>query len=437
MNTVPFKFPSKSKKLFILTMWYSKYLKIHPKKNNTVLELSGKVQKYDWGKKGHQSMVAELYKNVHKDFEIENGTPYAELWFGANVKAPSDIKNEGKNLLELLKEKPEYLGEKIKSVFGKEKLPFLFKILSIEKALSIQVHPDKEMAKQLHSKFPDVYKDNNHKPEIAVALTPFEALCGFRPYNEIKKFFEVIPELGDLIGADLCEIFINSSEDVSKTALKNCFCSMMTKPQEVISRLLNNFLSRSKDLDVRERELQLCGLVERLNSQFPEDVGCFAVFFLNYLSLNPMQAVFLAANIPHAYLSGDCVECMACSDNVVRAGLTPKFKDVETLCAILNYDGESAHSKLFLPQIENEYIHIFKPPVEDFAIVKIDIKQKMSEFELIPRETASIFLVISGSAKLNKMHLISGSSLFIPAAECVKLKDLSNDFLAFQAVANV
>jgi len=83
-------------------------------------------------------------------------------------------------------------------------------------------------------------------------------------------------------------------------------------------------------------------LLLRLNSQFPGDVGCFCVFFLNYLTLEPGQAIFLAANMPHAYLSGDCVECMATSDNVVRAGLTPKYRDVNLLINMLTYESGPA-----------------------------------------------------------------------------------------------
>lgn len=80
---------------------------------------------------------------------------------------------------------------------------------------------------------------------------------------------------------------------------------------------------------------ELALLLER---QYPDDVGVFASFFLNYIKLVPGEAVYLAANVPHAYISGECIECMATSDNVVRAGLTPKFRDTETLCSMLTYE---------------------------------------------------------------------------------------------------
>lgn len=110
-----------------------------------------------------------------------------------------------------------------------------------------------------------------------------------------------------------------------------------------------------------------------MNEQFPNDVGSLSLFFLNVIQLEPGQAIFLPAKEPHAYLSGDCIECMACSDNVVRAGLTPKFKDVETLLTMLNYVGSTGQSKIFQPQIIDEHSLLFAPSVDDFAVVKIQV----------------------------------------------------------------
>jgi mannose-6-phosphate isomerase len=81
-------------------------------------------------------------------------------------------------------------------------LPFLLKVLSIRKALSIQAHPDKELARKLHNEFPKIYKDPNHKPEMAIALTPFEAFIGFRPLEEIKSHLETYPELATIVGSE-------------------------------------------------------------------------------------------------------------------------------------------------------------------------------------------------------------------------------------------
>lgn len=78
-------------------------------------------------------------------------------------------------------------------------------------------------------------------------------------------------------------------------------------------------------------------LILRLEKQYPSDIGVLAAFLLNHVKLSPGEALYLGANEPHAYIYGECIECMATSDNVVRAGLTPKERDVQTLCSMLTY----------------------------------------------------------------------------------------------------
>lgn len=111
----------------------------------------------------------------------------------------------------------------------------------------------------------------------------------------------------------------------------------------------------------------------RLQNDFPNDVGSLSLFFLNIVRLQPGQAIFLPAKEPHAYLDGNCIECMACSDNVIRAGLTPKFKDVEQLLTMLNYDGAVATTKLFQPIRSDSHTETFVPTVSDFAVARIQV----------------------------------------------------------------
>ena len=145
--------------------------------------------------------------------------------------------------------------------------------------------------------------------------------------------------------------------------------------------------------DENQRALYYADLIEHLNDEFPNDNGILMIYFLNYIQLKPTEAIYLAANEPHAYLSGgewstvyiylpkktdvihfsDCIENMACSDNVVRAGLTPKFIDIETLCSMLNYKGEEPTKKLFAPIDEDKYTKLYKPPVIDFAVAGIQV----------------------------------------------------------------
>ena len=154
----------------------------------TVMELKGSIQKYAWGKKGSTSLVAQLAKSSG-DLEINENENYAELWIGTHPSGQAVLVDSGKPLAELIKEDPSVLGAKVVERFGPT-LPFLLKVLSVEKALSIQAHPDLELAKKLHASFPDIYKDPNHKPEMAIALTPFEVMCGFRSVDKIVSYLK-------------------------------------------------------------------------------------------------------------------------------------------------------------------------------------------------------------------------------------------------------
>ncbi|KFW90477.1 Mannose-6-phosphate isomerase, partial [Phalacrocorax carbo] len=148
----------------------------------------------------------------------------------------------------------------------------------------------------------------------------------------------------------------------------------------------------------------------------------------------PMQrqtgrAMFLGANEPHAYLHGDCVECMACSDNTVRAGLTPKFIDVLTLCEMLNYTPAPSSSKIF-PATQSQLdpsVYLYDPPVPDFAIMRIEIPSSIKLYLVSAMDSASILLVIQGTAvgtstaAASEMTLRRGSVLFISANESISL----------------
>ncbi len=138
----------------------------------------------------------------------------------------------------------------------------------------------------------------------------------------------------------------------------------------------------------------------RLASEYPNDVGCFVVFLLNCFSLQKGEAIYLAANVPHAYLFGEGVECMACSDNVVRAGLTPKFKDVDTLCSMLDYtmrsadENKLASTRTHLSQ-DKTYLTEFRPTVDEFSIQQIHITGENKETDfLIPKSNSGSILIV-------------------------------------------
>nr|XP_053635227.1 LOW QUALITY PROTEIN: mannose-6-phosphate isomerase-like [Cherax quadricarinatus] len=407
------------------------------------MELECAVQRYAWGVKGSRSSVAQLAKAMQPDLEVADDEPFAELWMGTHPSGPSIIKATGETLGNFINKQPEVLGSLLIDKFG-EQLPFLFKVLSVDQALSIQAHPNKRHAEQLHKERPDVYKDPNHKPEMTIALTPFQALCGFRPAQQIKKHLKELPELRKVVGEDEADSFI---ENPTEDNLKACFSAMMNSPKDVIASALSDQLQQFSEMESSERGDLLCNLFTTLHEKYPGDVGCFSIYLLNYLTLQPGDAMFLGPNIIHAYLLGDCIECMACSDNVVRAGLTPKYQDVETLVSMLDYGMVSSESKKFEGFKMDGYTTLYNPPVPDFAVDMIEIPVGVEQYTLRPIESASIVLVVEGSAEDVEVspacpgevpHATSverGSVLFLVAEQSLTLKLRSGTrFLAFRAL---
>lgn len=386
-----------------------------------MLKLDCAIQAYAWGKRGTNSCVAKFKESQNKEFKIDENKSYAELWMGTHSNGPSMISGETKMT-------------KLKEYIKNEELPFLFKILSVNQALSIQAHPNKRLAQILHSNDPKNYPDSNHKPEMLIALTKFQALCGFRPCEEIKTHFDKIPEL-----AKLCEEkFTDGDED----SLKKCFSSMMNRDEIFIRDIFEDFLKNYKNYSI---DSKLIELFNRLHTEYPFDIGCFSIFLLNYFELEPNEAIYIQANVPHAYLYGDGVECMACSDNVVRAGLTPKFKDVKTLVDMLDY--KMSKVNLVEPIKQNEYIFEYKPLVDEFSVQRIEILSKEEEinFMLPVMNKYSILIIIKSDNVLfddghHQSELNNGLVFFIDKNIQIQVKALNSDqssyLLAYRAYVN-
>merc|ERR1711953_182887 len=385
------------------------------------------IQNYAWGKVGASSKVAQLATNADNNFSVGDSTPYAELWMGTHPKAPARLARNEQKLSDFISSKPERLGDVIRSNFG-DNLPFLLKILSVNQALSIQAHPNKKHAEILHVKDPAHYPDSNHKPEMCIALTEFTGLCGFRPQNETVQFLLNVPELAVLIGdIDLK----NASPEVYPKLLKNAFTKLMNTPKEEISAKANALVARMKtnsDSDADSKYLK--SLLLTLNEKYSGDVGLFNIYFLNYVVLQPGEAMFLRANLPHAYLSGDCVECMACSDNVVRAGLTPKFMDVDTLCEMLDYTPKNANANKFTAQSCVNGVSTFNPDVPDFAVQQIELQE--GKYHLASVSSASITIVTSGKAKINDQHIEAGLVFYQSSNQSLEM-NIEEDIVAYRA----
>ena len=234
------------------------------------MELIGDIKNYEWGKLGRDSEVVKLAELNDESFVSDSAIPYSELWIGDHISGQSKVKCTG-----------ELLGDFItkdvaNNIGGQEKLPFLFKVLSIRKALSIQCHPNKEEAEKLHAAHPDLYKDPNHKPELAIALTPFQALCGFRPHDEIYKELKSYEEFVLLLGSDNIELINTQGTE----GLKTCYSKLMKSIDQDLKKCIDGLISKFMG-----RQDKMAQIFLQLHQDFPYDVGSLSLFFLNLIEL--------------------------------------------------------------------------------------------------------------------------------------------------------
>ncbi len=339
-------------------------------KNNPLqkpLILKNPIQNYAWGEKGDSAFIAKFL-----GVKAKKDTPYAELWVGAHPKGVSLVEVSGKfmGLDKLIKKYPqEIFGKKIKQ------FPFLLKILSAGEALSVQAHPNKKQATVLHKKDPKNYPDANEKNELAIALTPFTALISFKPKKEIvktlKKHFELLDFVKEKNNADVKKIY---SKIINK-AIK--------KPVE-FETLIENLFKKINLLVKNKKAEEYEKLFIQLKKKYRHDVGLISLFLLNVVHLKPGEGLHMETNTLHAYVKGSIVEFTDNSDNTVRAGLTPKFKDIKTLVKILNYS--CGKPKI----LKNKY----KPLINNFEIKKIKLlKNKILNFK---NKSFKIILITKG-----------------------------------------
>ena len=386
-------------------------------------ELSCVVQQYAWGKLGAESEVAR-FKQGDPTFEVRPSEPYAELWMGTHVSGPSKLKSSSESLAEYLLRNPSLVGHNPKD-YPTNDLAFLFKVLSIRTALSIQAHPDRSLARELHAKFPNIYKDPNHKPEMAIALSPFEAMCGFRPVSEIQSSLKEYPEFASMIGEDEKLRFqqVRDEEDMSRKqlALKELFFSFMRCEESKASANIQALIARLRSLGIKTA---IDELILRLHDDYPGDRGVLCPLLLNYITLNPGESFFMGANEPHAYISGDCIECMAISDNVVRAGLTPKFKDVETLMHMLHFRCGKMSSYV-VPLTVDERTVLYRPPHDvcaEFEVERTVLPKGEGNYHLTGHRSASLILVTHGSGKISPLPNESGDDMSQTVEPLTRLK---------------
>ncbi|WLF79582.1 Mannose-6-phosphate isomerase [Lodderomyces elongisporus] len=378
-------------------------------------------QNYDWGKIGSSSAVAQFAKNSDPSIEIDESKPYAELWMGTHPSVPSQAIGFNKTLRELITEEPKnLLGDAVIQKFGSSKeLPFLFKVLSIEKVLSIQAHPDKKLGAQLHAQDPKNYPDDNHKPEMAIAVTDFEGFCGFKPVEQILETLQTVSQLRNIIGEEISEEFAKgikcnattgTEEDkTNRELIQKVFSKLMNTDDSTINEAAQSLVKASQEQPeiFAKLDARLPELIQRMNKQFPNDIGLFCgCLLLNHVNLNKGEAMFLQAKDPHAYICGDIIECMAASDNVVRAGFTPKFKDVKNLVEMLTYASEPVEKQKMTPKPfakshgDAKTSSLYDPPIEEFSVLQTVFDKTGGKQTFDAFDGPSIIIATNGSGTI-------------------------------------
>ncbi|WP_215455853.1 mannose-6-phosphate isomerase, class I [Streptomyces sp. ATCC 21386] len=363
--------------------------------------LDNTVRPYAWGS---TTAIPELLGVA------PTGEPQAEMWMGAHPGAPS---RTGRGpLTQVIDEAPEReLGTRTVEKFG-PRLPFLLKLLAAGAPLSLQVHPDLEQAREGYEDeqrrgIPiDAghrnYKDANHKPELICALTEFDGLCGFR---EPLRAAELLAAL-----------------DVD--SLKPYVDLLHAHPEEAALREVLTAVLGADPEEMAHTVTEAAAACARLGGahapyadiahHYPGDPGIIAAMLLNHVRLQPGEALFLGAGIPHAYLNGLGVEIMANSDNVLRCGLTPKHVDVPELLRIVRF--EATDPGVLRPEASPDGEEVYETPIDEFRLSRFVLPEATAPHDLT-RATPQIFLCTAGSVRAGEHTLAPGESVFVPADE--------------------
>ena len=348
--------------------------------------------------------------------------PQAELWVGVHPKAPSQVQCDGElmSLPEFIRTDPEgILGESVAENFSDE-LPFLFKVLASAKPLSIQVHPSRDQARAGFARENEMkipldapnrnYKDENHKPEMICALTPFSLLNGFRRIDDLIALTEKIgaPVLKGKVGL-LQGQHEAEGHDVFLTTL-------MAMDRDTQTQLVSEVVDCIEQIPGTDAALEW---VVRLNQEYPGDIGVLSPLFMNIVRLEPGQGMYTPPGRFHAYLEGAGIELMANSDNVLRGGLTAKSMDIRELLKILDFTHH--HVDILMPERREKGENIYDTPAKEFVLSLISV-ERGSPFESSRTRSVEIMICLAGDAQISDLgngdflSLTKGTSLIVPAA---------------------
>jgi len=392
--------------------------------------MSNRIRPYAWGSR---TAIAELI-----GAPSPAPHPQAELWMGAHPGDSSTLIGPAgdRTLLDAITDKPVLmLGERVEREFG-PRLPFLFKVLAAAEPLSLQAHPSAAQAARGFALEEAVgvpvnsggrnYKDGSHKPELICAITEFDALCGFRNPEETVQL------LADLGVPQLDHYLSLLSGQPDSDGVRALFSSILTIPSGVFSPLLTAVLSacvrlvRKGSAFTREYRTAL-----ELGERYPGDPGVLASLLLNRVTLQPGEALYLAAGNLHAYLAGVGVELMANSDNVLRGGLTPKHVDVPELMRVLDFTAGDVEVLGGDPVRPGEVL--YRTPAPEFRLSRLALDAEPLD---ITHDGPQMVLVVDGSATVQnaagtQLSVDRGRSVWVAAGDAAV--SISGTGTAFRA----
>lgn len=356
-----------------------------------MLRLVNASRGYDWG----SAADIPLFLGQEPD-----GAPVAEVWIGTHQLAPST----------------DDAGLSLAEVAGD--LPFLVKLLAADRPLSLQVHPNRAMAREgfeaeeaagIPLEAPDrTYKDPHHKPEMAYALTAFDTLVGFRPTAEILR---VLSGLNTAATRRLADS-LNASPGFP--GIVRLVEQLLTDPpstDEMAEMLTACRALTDQGIDIKRAYVTALEIAEH----FPEDVGVVISMLLNRLTLQPGEAAFLGTGIIHSHLRGMCLEVMASSDNVLRAGLTTKALDPVGLVRCLSTG--MARLARVTPEPFGFSTDVFRPDVEEFALSVSQCSSGYRDRTPLPPAAQRILVCTGGEVELinaagERLALSRGDSVY-------------------------
>jgi len=385
-------------------------------------KLQGKHRHYDWG---GTSFIPNMM-----GIENVNHLPYAEYWMGAHPSAASMIETEQGviSLANLVNENPEkWLGAKTFKSFGV--LPYLFKILDVAQMLSIQVHPSKQNAIKGFDKEEALgipldashrnYKDQNHKPEIMVALSDFWLLHGFLPPAQLEErlqtYFPLHALMNEFKGANY----------------QNLYTYFMQLPLAASDQILKSLLVEAAHA-VKNGKVGKSDPHYWAHKYYAEgiptsniDKGIFSIYILNIVHVPKYQGVFQGAGLLHAYLEGQTIELMANSDNVLRGGLTSKHVDIKELIDHINF--VPTYPEVLKGDRINDHEINYPSAAPDFGLTKIRLKP--GESSTMTTHSMEVILVTEGEVLVDQLILKAGDTVVLAAATKLSILAMQSSIL--------